>query len=616
MRTIGLVLLAALIATPAFGEMKKFSELVGPVQVKEAQYNGTLNVGYITWGGELPAFYANGNSLTTQNGSIYNTLGLKVEFSNGDDFVAQVKRYLQGEQHLLRGTMRMFGQASEVLGKDPRTKPRIILQLTYSLGDHIVARANIRNLNGLKQNGNKKSRIACQQGGPHVGLIYDSLETVGLTKDDVEIVWVTNLSGANGPAELFRKDKSIDACCVITPDMLGLCSGLDETGSGAEGTVQGAHVINSTASMSRSIADVWAVSESFYKDHQDVVEKFVAGYLKSAHEFVPLRGQYDASGQMDPKYKATLTFAQKQFNEDAGSIVFPTIEEDVHGLLLDANFVGLAGNISFFDDAGNLAGFEAKQKAALDLATSWGYASIRSGFNPSGLDYKKIADIAGIEYQAPSTSRTRIKGESVDIFPDSMDLDERTIASFTISFDPNQNEFSADTYGAEFTRAIKQASTYGNAVVVIRGHSDPTKTLADMVRAGVQKGVIKRSGNKGSYQYFVGGRPLNLDQTKKIVTLIEQGLFDDTTPNPRQTMQAALNLSKSRADAVSKAVVDYAKQQGFNLDVSQIQPVGAGIMEPLVAKPTNIEEAKQNMRVEFRIVKVSAEALESSDFDF
>ncbi|MHA1948243.1 MAG: ABC transporter substrate-binding protein [Candidatus Thorarchaeota archaeon] len=610
LKSLGLFLLATMFAVPLFGQSEKFSKLVGDVKIKEAEYNGVLKAGYITWGGEIPAFYANGNSLTTKNG-IYKDLGLNVEFSNGDDFVSQVKRYMQGEQHLLRGTMRMLGQASEVLGQDPRTKPRVILQLTYSLGDHIVARAGIRTLNDLKG-----KKVVAQQGGPHVGVIYDGLEAAGLSKDDVTIVWVSDLSGPNGPAERFRKDKTIDACCVITPDMLGLCSGLEETGSGAEGTIQGSHVVVSTFHMSRSVADVWACSESFYEKNKVVVDKFVAGYLKACEEFIPLRGKYDATGTMDPKYKSTLVFAQKQFNKDAGDNIFPTIEEDVHGLLLDANFVGLTGNISFFEDRGNSSGFEAKQKAALDLATTWGYATSRSGFNPSGLDYKKIAGIGGIEYKAPNISRSRIKGEGITEFPDSMELDERTIVSFTISFEPNQNEFSFDTYGAEFDRAIKQASIFGNSALVIRGHSDPTKTLADMVRAGVKKGTIKRTGARGSYKYTIGGRALHLDQTKKIVTLIEAGQFDGTSPNPRQTMQAALNLSKTRADAVAKALVDYAKKKNINLDLSQLKPVGAGISEPVIPKPTKIEEARENMRVEFRIIKVAAEALEASDFDF
>ena len=52
---------------------------------------------------------------------------------------------------------------------------------------------------------------------------------------------------------------------VITPDMLALTGGLDSTGTGAEGTVEGAEVLVSTAQMSRSVADVLAVRKRLFR---------------------------------------------------------------------------------------------------------------------------------------------------------------------------------------------------------------------------------------------------------------------------------------------------------------------------------------------------------------
>ena len=132
----------------------------------------------------------------------------------------------------------------------------------------------------------------------------------------------------------------------------------------------------------------------------------------------------------------------------------------------------------------------------------------------------------------------------------------------------------------------------------------------------MDKGVIKRSGQAGQYRYFLEGRPLDLTQTRRVVDLVKGGAFDGGQYRPRETMQAALNLSYSRADAVKNSLVAFASQQGVNLDVSQVQPVGAGIMEPVIPKPKNIGEAKENMRVEFRIVRIPAEAIKESDFDF
>jgi len=585
---------------------ENFKSLVGDVKVQEVGKGTTIQVPYITWGGDVATFLANGD-MKTKSGSTYQTLGLDMQLTSGDDFVGQVKNYVSGKSPFLRGTMHMLGLASEVIGSDPKTKPLVILQLSWSAGDHIIARKVIKSLNDLKG-----KKIACQQGGPHVGLLYDSLSAAQLTKKDVEIVWTKDITGPNGPAEAFRKDKSIDACCVITPDMIGLSGGLNDFGSGAEGTVEGAHVVNSTQQMSRSIADVYAVRRDWYDKNKPWVEKFVAGYLKGTEQLVGMRKKFEDSKKMGADYQQILTLSQKTFGKE----FLPTLDIDTHGLLLDCSFAGLPGQIAFFKDQGNLSGFAGKTKEALDLAKTWGYAKERFGFDPSDFDYKSVAKLAGIEYVEPkNTERFAPQAESFEGFAGDQ-LDANTIVSFTIGFEPNQNEFSIDRYGAEFARAIKAASTFGNARVVIRGHSDPTKTLSDFVSSGISKGILQRNGTVGNYRYFYQGKPLDVGNIAAITELIKLGAFGGGNNDPAVTMQAALNLSKARADAVKNALTEYAKQTKSNLDLSQITPIGAGIIEPVIAKPRTMEEAKENMRVEFRIVKVDAEALAPSDFSF
>ncbi len=603
---------AALAATAAFAclsaqAQQSFRQLVGNTQVQPVVKSDPVQVPYITWGGDVATFHANGD-LQTQSGSIFQKEALKLNLVAGDDFVGQVKNYIGGKTPFLRGTFRMLGQASEVIGADPRTKPVIIMQLSWSAGDHIIGREGLKSLNDLKG-----KKVACQQGGPHVGLLYDSLAAAQLTNKDIEIVWTKDLTGPGGAAELFRKDPSIDACCVITPDLLGLTGGFDVAGSGAEGTVKGAHVINSTQQMSRSIADVYAVRRDWYDANKDWVKKFVAGYLKATTEVVSMRKEFEDTKNMSPAYKQLLAKSQKIFGEE----VLPTLEVDAHGLLLDCTFVGLPGQMAFFQDTGNLSGFESKMKESLDLATGWGYAEKRYGFDPVAFDYQEIAKLAGIAYVAPTKNEPRFDstGESTDLFLGG-NLDANTIVSFTINFEPNQEGFSADRYGAEFNRAVKAASTFGNARVVIRGHSDPTKTLIDLVKSGMSKGIIKQSGTAGNYRYFFRGKPLDLENLSEVIALIESGAFAGGNPDPTITMNAALNLSNARAAEVKQAIALYAQSIGANLDLSQITPVGAGISEPIVAKPKSLDEAKENMRVEFRIVKVDAETITPKDFDF
>lgn len=604
------VLLVAVTATVGPAQQKLFSGITGPLSVQPVRSGSELSVPFITWGGDAATFYANGG-LKTQGGSLYGKQGLKLNLTPGDDFVQQVKDYMGGKSPFLRGTFRMLGQASEVIGSDPRTKPVVVLQLSWSGGDHVVAREGFKTLNDLKRQG-KKVRIACQQGGPHVGLLYDALDAAQLTKDDVDIVFVPDLTGPNGAAEKFRGDASIDACCVITPDMIGLTGGLDSRGTGAEGTVKGAGVLVSTQNMSRSIADVYAVRSDWFKANRKTVEKFVAGYLAATEKVVAMRDGFESSQRLSGEYKQLLTKCQSIFGEE----VLPTLEVDAHGLLLDCRFVGLPGQVAFFEQSGNLSGFNAKTAAAIDLATSWGYARSRRGFDPAGFDYRELAKQAGVAFVQP---KTVTEGEGFSEFLDD-DLDTDTIVSFTIAFEPNQTDFSVDRYGAEFDRALKSASTFGGAAVVIRGHSDPTKTLVQLVKAGLKNRVIRRTGQKGNYKYFLSARgqnrELDLTAMDDMTQLIQSGAFEGGAVSPRQTMQAALNLSLARSEAVRQAIVDYAKRSGVTVNLSQLQPQGAGISDPVIAKPSNMAEARQNMRVEFRIVKVNPEELSDSDFDF
>ena len=603
------LMLACVLMSVLASAEKRFAELVGPVQVGNVAAGKTLQVPYITWGGDMVTFHANGG-LKTDAKSIYGDLGLDLSLVPGDDFVAQVQRYLKGESPFLRGTYRMMGMASEVIAADPRTEGVMILQLTWSAGDHLVVRSGVKTINDLAG-----KTVVLQQGGPHVGMLDDVLRTAGLSWNDITVRWASDLTGtANSPAEIFRADSNIAACFVITPDMLGLTGGFDATGSGAEGTVNGGRVLVSTAELSRSIADVYVVRRDYYEANKDTVMRFVAGYLQSAEQVVALRKDYE--GKDSPAYEKLLKMGQDIYGKD----VLPTIEEDAHGLMLDCTFPGYPGNVAFFTEANNLNGFAAFQESALELAVSRGYAGKAAPLAAHDLNYNDPlfrSRLAHIEVTRGERFRAEAVMQEIESLSQGGEIDDQTIVSFTIYFDPNQQEFSIEKYREQYERVVRTASKFGGAVVAIRGHSDPTKTLFELVMAGMKKGVIKRSGQPGAYRYSLAGRPLDLNATQELVKLIQDGRFDGHPQhNPRETMQAATNLSRRRAEAVRDSIVQFAQGQNLHLDASQIQPVGVGIREPFISRPQNLDEARENMRVEFRLIRVQPEALTESDFDF
>ena len=601
-------LLIAALAFPCQAE-KSFKSLVGNVKTGNVSDGKTISVPYITWGGDMATFYANGGT-RTRKGSLFHKQGLDLQLTAGDDFVQQVRDYMSGKSPFLRGTVRMMGLASEVINGDKRTQGMVILQMTWSAGDHMLVRPGIKTVNDLKG-----KTVVLQKGGPHVGMLDDILHTARLSWKDIKVIWADDLTGTDkSPASMFRKTKSIDACFVITPDMIGLCGGLDATGTGAEGTVQGARVLVSTAELSRSIADVYVCRKDFYDAHKDLVTRFVAGYLKACEEVLDLKNQYEARGSSD--YMKLLQLTQDIYGKD----VIPTLEEDAHGLLVDCTFVGHPGNVAFFRQKNNLHGFDKLQENALNLAMSLGYTQSSNPLMASTVDFNSPLFLNYLT-KTRVDQKEKFLGEAVkkeiEALSSGGGLDDRTIISFTIAFEPNQMVFDARNYSAEYDRVIQLADKYGYAIVAIRGHSDPTKTLLELVKAGMKKGVLKRSGSNGQYTYSFRGRPLKLEDTPALVKLIESGSFDgDQDNNPRETMQAALNLSKKRAEAVRESIIAYAKSKNLPFDASQIQSAGAGINEPFIAKPSSMEEAKQNMRVEFRLLRVAAEAVKKSDFDF
>ena len=608
MRTRFFALAAVLVCCSVSAQEQRFSELVGPGTVGPVTGTSPLVTPFITWGGDMATFYANGG-LTTQPGTLFQQQGLNVRLAPGDDFVQQVRDYRAGKTPFLRGTYRMMGMASEVIGSDPRTKGVVILQMTWSAGDHLVAREQIKTVSDLRG-----KTITLQQGGPHVGMLDDVLKSAQLTWNDITVEWAKDLTGTeDSPAEKLRSSPNIDAAFAITPDMVGLTGGQGNTGTGAEGTVRGARVLVSTAELSKSIADVYVCRKDFYDANKELVTKFVAGYLKACEEIIDLKKAYESAGS--PAYNSLLKLTQDIY----GKTTIPTLE-DSHGLLSDCTFAGYPGNVIFFTEKGNLGGFETFQKSALDLAVSRGYAKERMGLFPSGLDYKSplfLSYLTRTKVERQERFRAEVVRNEIEMLESGGTLDDKTILSFTINFEPNQTEFSAVQYGAEFQRVVETAQRYGNAVIAVRGHADPTKTLYDLVRSGIQKGVLKRSGTRGNYSYSLKGRPMSLDRTDELMELIERGAFDGVAEyRPRETMQAALNLSRNRAEAILNSVITYASGKGLTIDKSQIQPVGVGIREPFIAKPSNMEEAKQNMRVEFRVIRVTAEAANPSDFDF
>jgi len=522
------------------------------VSAKKVEQKDYVQVPLITWGGDIATILANGNAETTAPNSIFAQKGLKFRLFREDDFKKQIEAYLTGKTPFLRGTMGMINMASDVICRDPGTKPIIIYQMTWSSGgDCLVVKSGINAARDLKG-----KTIALQAYGPHIDYMAKILKDAGLSVGDVNIKWTKDLTGSeNTPAEAMY-DNSVDAAFVIIPDGLMLTSN-GTVGTGAEGSVKGAKIMLSTRTANRIIADVYAVRSDYFQGHLKEIQDFVHGLMLAREQLRDLLK--DKESRMS-EYKSMLSGA-------AGILLdSPQATGDAEALYNDCEYVGFKGNVSFFGDENwsrNMNHLTEEiqtalmtigllnQKSQLDHA-KWNYDNFRAGL--TGVD-----DVETPKFKEEEVAKVVAKKQAMGT------LEEGELFSFEINFQPNQKNFSEDIYAGEFKRVIDLAATYGGAVITVEGHSDPQK-YSQLEKQGATPIVLK------------------------------------------QTMQAAKNLSINRALEVRDSVIKFAGTKGVPIDQSQFTVIGHGIAQPKFPKPATKEQWLSNMRVLFRIIQIEAEA--------
>jgi len=520
---------------------------------------GPTQVPIITWGGDIATVLANGNAKATSKTSIFGKLGLNLRLAREDVFAKQLEAYLSGRSPYLRGTLGMVNMATEAAGRDPRTKPVVIYQLTWSAGgDALVVKGNTKTTKDLRG-----KTVAVQAYGPHVDYLSKILADAGLTPKDVTIRWTSDLTGsAKSPAAALHNPQ-VDAALVIIPDALALTSS-GTVGTGAEDSVKGARILLSTKTANRIIADVYAVRSDFFESNRAEVEKFVQGLIQGEDA---LRKLVANKASRAAEFKDTMSAAARELLDSPQAI------SDTEGMYRDAEFPGVAGNAAFFGKADNPRSFAALNKEIQSSFSAIGLMAKASPLEHAGWDYRKLgagADVAtapearrfDAEKVATMVARKQSQGK----------LQEGELFSFEVFFKPNQDKFTADLYGDAFKRVAGLAATYGGAIITVEGHSDPMAYL--------------RAKRDGSPDVVLG-----------------------------RTQQSAKNLSLSRAIAVRDSLIAYAKTQGVSLDPTQFAVVGHGITQPKTGicgsdpcPPKSEAEWQSNMRVEFRILQVEAEA--------
>jgi len=544
-------------AAPKYVQIKPMSQLIKAAvgDVKD----GPRKLPVITWGADVRSVYANGNAERTAKGSLFDQLGLDLQLVREDVFARQLESYLRGDTPYLRGTMGMVNMALDALGGDPRVRPVVIYQLSWSAGgDALVVKPGIKAAQDLRG-----KTIALQAYGPHVDYLGKLLKDAGLSFSDVNLVWLPDLTGTDNTPTAAFYESNVDAALVIIPDALLLSSG-GNVGTGAEGSVKGARILLSTKTANRIIADVYAVRADFLKAHPEEVQTLVHGLMKAQEAMAKLMASRAAQAE---DYRNAMRGAAKLLLDS------PDAVEDTEAMYADAEHVDYSGNVKFFTDPQYPRGMGRLTSEIQGALAPLGLTSGRATLGHANLDYKALrsglsrltaAEVPRFDSAKVATVVAKKQQQGT--------LGDDALFDFEVFFQPNQKSFSADMYQTEFDQVIDYAFTYGGALITVEGHSDPMQYL--------------RLKKKGASDVEL-----------------------------RRTRQSARNLSLARAMAVRDAVIEYAARKGVPLDPTQFAVVGQGIEAPKSGvcgsdpcAPQNEQQWRDNMRVQFRIIQVEAEA--------
>lgn len=535
---------------------KPLSEVIGRSAARIT--STTLEVPVITWGGDVATIH-------TLDGGFFAAEGLKVNLFAENNFINQVDGCLAGKTPFLRGTMGMINAATEVF-KRQGIDLVVIYQLTWSTGgDALVTRQNVNRPGDLKN-----KTIALQLYGPHMDYLANILNSANVALNSVNIRWFKELTlpayqtGGKtiDPVSAFLEDSAIDGVMCIIPDALNLTSG-GKTGTGAAGSVKGARIMLSTKTASRIISDVYAVRSDYFSQNRGKVESFVKALFKGQEA---LQDLLERKSTMQKDYKSLMGHAAELLFDSAQAV------PDVEALLGDCEFVGYDGNVKFFTGAGTTRTLEQLTREIQDSFIRMGLLFGKVSLKSAEWDYSTLArgltNVSLIPKPTQKVFDTRKVEEKISVEPTTW-AEEGTLFQVEISFGPNQSAFPENEYADDYKKALEFAQTYGGALIIIEGHSDPL-------------GIMKAR------------------QTGKPAVEINQ------------MEQQAKNLSLLRARAVRESFLQYCTRKGFRLDESQFVAVGMGILKPKYNPPRTKEEWDANRRVVFRIKQVEAELTEFS----
>jgi outer membrane protein OmpA-like peptidoglycan-associated protein/ABC-type amino acid transport substrate-binding protein len=292
-----------------------------------------LRVSLVSFHGYAPALVANGNSLKTRPGSIYDKLGLNVEFVINDDIPTLTTLFEAKTAQCAWRTSDFWAQEHPNLRNSGHDGKGVMLVDNTQGGDAVIARdASVQKIEDLAG-----KSVALLQYTPSHGMLIDAIDNASLTaraKKQIKPIYIKPDEGTAGVRAAFVAG-NVDAAVLWDPDL-----------SLALREVKGAHVVYSTKTANNLIYDMMVCDqrELAKPENEAAFQAFVDGWLQ---------GVTAAKANPDNAVQA-LVDTEEFFKLLAAKEGAPFIKSLFGNLLWtdladNARILGLAGGVNHYE---------------------------------------------------------------------------------------------------------------------------------------------------------------------------------------------------------------------------------------------------------------------------
>jgi NitT/TauT family transport system substrate-binding protein len=314
-----IAVILAVVGTGLYFASGKLSEngVGGKSLFSSNNYDATLMVN--TYCGFEPIVWGNGGLEGSDDSYFAKKFGVKLKIIIMDDFEASRAALKNNEAQIAYCTLDAL--PVEMSASGTMTDMKYFMLLNFSAGaDALVANKSINNVADLKG-----KKVAFAEGTASHTLLINTLETSGLSQDDIKMIKV----GSGLEARDAFTAKQVDAACVWAPD--------DEDCIKA---VQGAKVLTSTAQANTLVTDGLIAKKEWLDKNFETAKKIVEAILWANSEIKYNKDAFNEGAKVFAEaFETDVDFALAS----SSKINYATLSDEVNWMGLNSTYNGMTG---------------------------------------------------------------------------------------------------------------------------------------------------------------------------------------------------------------------------------------------------------------------------------